>query len=234
MFCEKFTIIRHHTECSFRMKKWSSARLRYGTPEDYVPQPGHVPQPGDDTDAMYDYIGPNYFSTMGIPLIAGREFTESDTAESPKVCVINQKLAQRSFAGRNPIGLHITHGGGKLYTDPPMEIVGVVANSKWDDARSDIDPFLYMPYSQDKNLGHLAFYIRTERDQAPMAASLRSLIQRLDPNLPVNNLGTLEEQVAAEITGHSQTSSGGNGYRVTSPGRAVSEDERWMERSWGQ
>ena len=166
------------------------------TPEGYVPQPGHVPQPGDDTDASYDYIGPNYFSTMGIPLIAGREFTESDTAESPKVCVINQKLAQRSFAGRNPIGLHITHGGGKLYTDPPMEIVGVVANSKWDDARSDIVPFLYMPYSQDKNLGHLAFYVRTERDPSPMAAVLRSLVQRLDPNLPVNNLRTLGEQVS--------------------------------------
>jgi predicted permease len=169
------------------------------TPEGYVPQPGHVPQPGDDTDASYDYIGPNYFSTMGIPLIAGREFTESDTAESPTVCVINQKLAQRSFAGRNPIGLHITHGGGKLYTDRPMEIVGVVANSKWDDARSDIVPFLYMPYSQDKNLGHLAFYIRTERDPLPMAASLQSLIQRLDTNLPVNNLRTLEEQVSSSM-----------------------------------
>jgi len=158
------------------------------TPEGY--------RPGDDTDAMYDYIGPNYFSTMGVPLIAGREFNESDTAESPKVCIINEKLAQRSFAGRNPIGLHITRGGGKLYTNPPMEIIAVVANSKWDDARSDIVPFLYMPYSQDKNLGHLAFYVRTERDPSPMAAVLRSLVQRLDPNLPVNNLRTLGEQVS--------------------------------------
>src|SRR2546430_4467937 len=80
-----------------------------------------------------------------------------------------------------------------------MEIVGVVANSKWDDARSDIVPFLYMPYSQDKNLGHLAFYVRTERDQAPMAASLRPLIQRLDPNLPVNNLRKLEEQGSSSL-----------------------------------
>jgi putative ABC transport system permease protein len=158
------------------------------TPEGY--------RPGDDTDAMYDYIGPNYFSTMGIPLIAGREFNESDTADSPKVCIINEKLAQRSFAGRNPLGLHITRGAGKLYTNPPMEIIGVVANSKWDDARSDIVPFLYMPYSQDKNLGHLAFYVRTERDPSPMAAVLRSLVQRLDPNLPVNNLRTLGEQVS--------------------------------------
>jgi predicted permease len=164
---------------------------------DFTPEGYH---PGDDTEATYDYIGPNYFSTMGIPLIAGREFSESDTAESPKVCVINQKLAQRSFTGRNPIGLHMTHGSGTLYTDPPMEIVGVVADSKWDDARSDIVPFLYIPYSQDKKLGHLAFYIRTERDPTPMAASLRSLIQRLDPNLPVNNLRTLGEQVSNSMS----------------------------------
>ena len=166
------------------------------TPEGYVPQPGHVPQPGDDTDAMYDYIGPNYFSTMGIPLMAGREFTEADAAASPKVCIINQKIAQHFFAGRNPLGLHMTHGAGKLYTSPPMEIVGVVANSKWDGARSDIVPFLYMPYSQDANLGHFAFYIRTERDPSTIAAALRSLVQRLDANLPVNNLRTLEEQVS--------------------------------------
>src|SRR5207249_10875095 len=71
-------------------------------------------------------------------------FPTRRSSDHPKVCVINQKLAQRSSAGPNPIGLHITHGGGKLYADPPMEIVGLVANSKWDDARSDIVPFLYM------------------------------------------------------------------------------------------
>src|SRR5207245_6431281 len=131
-----------------------------------------------------------------VPSIAGREFGESDIAGTPKVRISNQQRAERSFAGRNPIVLHLTSGAGKLYTTPPMEIVGVVANSKWDDARSDIVPFLYMPYSQDKNLGHLAFYVRTERDPSPMAAVLRSLVQRLDPNLPVNNLRTLGEQVS--------------------------------------
>ena len=137
---------------------------------------------------------------MGIPLIAGREFADSDTAESPKVCIINEKLARRSFAGRNPIGLHITHGMGKLYLDPPMEIIGVVADTKWDDARSDIVPFLYMPYSQDKKLGDLAFYVRTERDPSAMASTLRSMVQRIDPNLPVNNLRTLGEQVSNSMS----------------------------------
>ena len=157
---------------------------------------GYTPHPGDNTDALYNYIGPYYFSTMGIPLIAGREFTEADTAASPKVCIINEKLARRSFAGRNPIGLHMTRGSGNANTNPPMKVIGVVANSKWDDTRSDIVPFLYMPYSQDKNLGQLALYIRTERDPATIATALRSLIQRLDSNLPVNNMRTLEEQVS--------------------------------------
>ena len=171
--------------------------------DDYVSNftpEGYPLQPGEDTDALYDFIGPNYFSTMGIPLIAGSEFTETDSSESPKVCIINQKEAQRFFTGRNPIGLHITHGAGKLYTNPPMEIIGVVADSKWDGARSDIVPSLYMPYSQDKNLGPLSFYVRTERDPSHMAATLRSLVQRLEPNLPVNNLRTLKEQVSSSMS----------------------------------
>src|SRR5579863_4053380 len=60
-------------------------------------------KPDEDTNVNNDYVGPNYFSTMGIPLIAGREFTEADGATSSKVCIINEKLAQRFFAGRNPI-----------------------------------------------------------------------------------------------------------------------------------
>ncbi len=159
------------------------------TPEGY---PVH---PGEDTDAQYDYVGPEYFSTMGVPLIAGREFTEADNATTAKVCIINEKVARRFFAGRNPVGLHIARGAG-TNVRPDIEIVGVVANSKWDSARSDIVPFVYMPYSQDANPGPLAFYIRTEREPMQMIVSLHSLIARLDPSLPVNNMRTLDAQVS--------------------------------------
>jgi len=163
------------------------------TPEGY---PMHA---GDNTDVLRDYIGPNFFSTLGIPLLSGREFTDADTATNTKVCIINQKLAQRFFAGRSPIGLHIAIGSGDK-VHPDIEIVGVVANSKWDDPSSDMGvPFLYQPYAQDTNLRSLAFYVRTEREPRAMAATLHSTIQRLDPNLPVNNLRTLEAQVSSSI-----------------------------------
>jgi putative ABC transport system permease protein len=156
---------------------------------------GYVMKPDEDTNVLATYIGPNYFSTMGVPLIAGREFTEADGATSPKVCIINEKLAQRFFAERNPIGLHIAIGAG-TNVHPDIEIVGVVANNKWDGARSTIVPFMYMPYSQNANLGRLFFYVHTEWDPAAMAATLRTVTQHLDPNLPVNNMRTLDEQVS--------------------------------------
>ena len=162
------------------------------TPEGY---PMHA---GENTDVLRDYIGPNFFSTMGIPLLSGREFTDGDTATNTKVCIINQKLAQRFFAGRNPIGLHIAIGAGDK-VHPDIEIVGVVANSKWDTPSSDIVPFMYQPYSQDTNLRSLAFYVRTEREPGAMAATLHSTISRLEPNLPVNDLRTLEAQVSSSI-----------------------------------
>ncbi|MGB6199690.1 MAG: ABC transporter permease [Candidatus Acidiferrales bacterium] len=159
---------------------------------------GYAIHPDEDTNVEYVWIGPNYLSTMGVPLIAGREFTEADTATKQKVIIINEKLAQRFFAGRNPIGLHIAQGAGNNIS-PDMEIVGVVADSKWDGPRDTISPFLYRPYAQNSSLGDLTFYIRTERDPAQIAATLRATIARLDPNLPVNNMRTLPEQVSRSI-----------------------------------
>jgi putative ABC transport system permease protein len=149
----------------------------------------------EDTNVRATYVGPNYFATLGIPLVAGREFTEADGVTSPKVCIINEKLAQRFFAGRNPIGLHIAQGAG-TNVHPDLEIVGIVANSKWDDARSDVVPFTYMPYSQNPRLGTLTFYVRTKHDPEPMAATLRSAVKRLDPNLPVNDMRAITAQIS--------------------------------------
>ncbi|HEV2288783.1 MAG TPA: ABC transporter permease [Candidatus Acidoferrales bacterium] len=159
---------------------------------------GYTVGPDENTNVFWAYISPNYFSTMGIPLVAGREFTDADTTASHKVIIINQTLAKRFFAGRNPVGMHIARGGGSS-VHPDMEIVGVVADSKWDGPRANIVPFMYQPYTQEPQLGALTFYVRTERDPGQMAATLRSTIGRLDANLPINNMRTLTAQISDEM-----------------------------------
>jgi putative ABC transport system permease protein len=159
---------------------------------------GYAMHPDEDTNVRYDYVGQDYFKTMGIPLIAGRTFTRADTATTPRVIVINEKLARRFFAGRNPIGLNITQGTGNP-NQSPMEIVGVVADSKWDGPRDTIQPFLYEPYSQRMNLGALTFYVRTEGDPTQTATTLRAVMERLDPNLPINDMRTLTAQLTNEM-----------------------------------
>ncbi|MGE5321374.1 MAG: ABC transporter permease, partial [Actinomycetota bacterium] len=89
---------------------------------------GYTPSPNDDMRAGENWVGPNYFSTLGIPLLAGREFRESDTEDAPKVAIINEKLAQKYFAGRDPLGQHIIFRQGNVR--PDIEIVGVVRDSK--------------------------------------------------------------------------------------------------------
>jgi predicted permease len=159
---------------------------------------GYPMAPDENTSVLATYVSPNYFATLGIALVAGRDLTDADGAQSPKVCIINEKLAQRFFAGRNPIGLHIARGAGDA-VHPDIEIVGIVANTKWDGPRSDLVPFVYMPYSQDPQLGGLTFYVRTEREPEAMAATLRSAVKRLDPNLPVNDLQKVTAQVSDSI-----------------------------------
>ena len=160
---------------------------------------GYTAAPDEDMDVMRNRVGPNYFSTMGIPLIAGREFSASDAGTSPKVGIINEKMARRFFAGRNPIGLHVGQGSGSsVHLD--IEIVGVVEDSKHDDARDPVRPFLYQPYAQEtasviNTAGQATFYVRTEQRPDSLAATLRQLVQSLDADLPVYDLKTLAQQV---------------------------------------
>ncbi|MBZ5504046.1 MAG: ABC transporter permease [Acidobacteriia bacterium] len=146
-----------------------------------------------------NWIGPDYFSTMKVPLIAGREFQEHDKADSPQVAIVNQTLAQRYFAGRDPIGKHIIFGQGNVR--PDIEIVGVVKDSKHEDAITPIVPFAYMTYAQDKSVAGVTFYVRTAQDPLATAATLRTTVADLDSALPVYELKTLDEQLKESMFG---------------------------------
>jgi putative ABC transport system permease protein len=146
---------------------------------------GYAGRPTKSISVLYDYVGSDYFSTMGIPLIAGREFGDSDTADSQKALIVNRNFAQRAFPGRNPVGLRIGD----------MEVVGVVDDSKWDSPADAIGPFVYEPDTQDPQLSQVVFYARTDGPPDSIPAAVRSVIRELDANLPINNMRTLSQQV---------------------------------------
>src|ERR1041384_294432 len=155
---------------------------------------GYQQQPDESMDVEQNYIGPNFFSTMGIPLIAGREFNEDDTSNSPKTAVVNEDFVHRFFSGREAIGSHFAFGAGdKVKLD--IQIVGVVKESKHSSVREKPKPFAYIPYSQEPNVGRMTFYVRTGQGIGQMASSFRREVANLDPNLPVFAMKTLQQQI---------------------------------------
>ena len=157
-------------------------------------------QAGEDEEmnAGQNWIGPGYFSTMGIPLVQGREFGSSDTAIGPKVAIINEAMARRFFANRSPIGARFAFGAGDK-VHPDIEIVGVVKDSKHAKVRDKVGPLVCLPYSQFKTVGNITFYVKTRQDLGAVATSLRREVQRLDGNLPVFDLKTLEGQIGESL-----------------------------------
>ncbi len=159
---------------------------------------GYESQEEENMNIGQNWIGPGFFSTLGIPLVKGREFASSDTTDSQKVAVINESMVRRFFGNREPIGAKFAFGGGKD-VHPDIEIVGVVKDSKHGSVREEASPFAYIPYSQLKDLGNATFYLKTRQDVGAMATALRSEVQRLDANLPVYNIKSLEQQVGESM-----------------------------------
>lgn len=153
----------------------------------------------EDSQVRRNWLGPNSFAALGTPLSAGREFTRADTSQSQKVAILNQTAAQRLFPKRNPIGARLAFGAGNVKLD--IEVVGVVKDNKHSNVRGEIPPFVYQPYTQKDTLGSLSFYVRTRQDAAAIIPALRRTVQRLDANLPIYDLKSVETVIAENLVG---------------------------------
>ncbi len=154
---------------------------------------------GPDTDAnsRFNEIGAGYFKTLGVPLLAGREFTKSDIVGSGKVAVVNEAFAKKFNLGRDAVGKWMARGGAGDSLD--MQIVGLVQNAKYNSVKDEIPPVFYTPYRQDPRVGFMNFYVRSALPPEQVLRSVPTVIARLDPNLPVNELKTLPQQVRENI-----------------------------------
>jgi predicted permease len=152
---------------------------------------------GPDTDAHANYneVSPGYFRTVGIPLMSGREFTAGDAAGAAKVAIVNEAFAKKFNLGREGVGKRMSNGPKEL----DMEIVGIVQNAKYSSVRQEPPPIFFIPYRQDDRIGSLNFYVRTSLDPEQMLRTIPGVVARLDPNLPLENLKTMPQQVRENV-----------------------------------
>jgi predicted permease len=150
-------------------------------------------------------VGVHFFETLGVPIIAGRAFGEQDTATSPPVGIINQSLARSRFPGLNPIGkkfstsAHDMDGhGGKLATDA-IEIVGICADTRYANLRDDPPPQFFLPYVQQTEVGGMVYELHTAMKPEGILPALRSVVQKVDPDLPLMNVRTQDQQIEADL-----------------------------------
>jgi putative ABC transport system permease protein len=150
-------------------------------------------------DVMRNAIGVGHFSNLGIPLLQGREFTRQDGAAAPEVAIVNETMAKTFFPTGGALGRHMKFGGqsGSLN----MEIVGIVRDSHHMDVKEHPQAFVYLPYTQEKELGALTYYVRTSQDPAAMASLIRKTVEELDASLPVYQERTFTEQIDRQLSG---------------------------------
>jgi predicted permease len=153
---------------------------------------GHTLRPGEVANERFVGVSPGYFETMGIPLLLGREFSEADIHPdsasnlSTTVAIINRTMAHRFFANSSPLGKHFHFVEGKR---PPLEIVGVVADSKYNDLREGPTDFFYIPGT------HGDLEIHTGGSAKALAGPLQAICHSLDSSVTITGINTLREQI---------------------------------------
>jgi predicted permease len=169
------------------------ANDNYGT--DFL-LPGEPVQTAPRRETMRQMVRENYFVTLEIPLLRGRGFTAQDDQRAPRVAIVNQSFAQEFFPNDEVLGKRLTFEEGK----PEVEIVGLVANTKYESQRKEIPPLLYTPWQQQSGvIGEMNFALRTAGEPTALAATVRQVVRELDSNLPVTEIGTQTARAQATL-----------------------------------
>ncbi len=160
---------------------------------------GYEAKPGENVGPHMNFITPEFFPVVGVPVLLGRSFNQNDTAKAAKVAIVNQKFVKRFFGEANPIGRRIGMGGNPgTVTD--ITIVGMVQDTKYEGVREDIPIELYRPYEQSGFASGENVYVRTDRDPEQEFAALGQLVHAMDAGLPVFDMRTLNEQVDRSLS----------------------------------
>ena len=151
-----------------------------------------IPQTGQEPEANVRTVSENYFRTLGVPLISGRMFDVRDQANAPPVVIIGRTMADRMFAGRDPVGRRLKYAG---IQEPPVSIIGVVGDVKITGLDQETRPVIYYPFRQDSSI-FANLVVRTNGDPATLAGSIRNEIRNLEPAVAIFNVQAMPELIA--------------------------------------
>lgn len=161
---------------------------------------GYERGPDVDNNARYNEVGPGYLATLGMPLMSGREFDESDVLGAPKVALINEAFARKfNLDPREAVGKFISTNSGAADDALDIQIVGVMQDAKYNDVKQAVPPLFFLPYRQDKDIGFINFYVRSTLDTDQILKAIPDVMRRLDANLPLEELKTLDQQVRENV-----------------------------------
>jgi predicted permease len=166
------------------------------TLQGYSPPPRPGGMRDDALDVHVNKIGPDFFSTMGIPVLLGRAIGPEDSATSPMVAVVNEVFARKYLEGQSPLGRR----GGWVGERGKMEIVGVVKDTRYGELRRDPPPTVYVPYTQYPDyLGAMYFEIRTAGEPGNWLASIGAAVRSLDKQVPVYDAKTQTDEIEQAV-----------------------------------
>jgi macrolide transport system ATP-binding/permease protein len=149
---------------------------------------GYQPPPDEQPTVEYNEVGPDYFATMTIPLVSGREFTRADDEKALPVAIVNETMASQYWRGRNPLGERVQVKGRW------MQVVGVAKDAKYRSVREAPKPFFYVPRRQNFSIGG-GLFIRSPLSPETIATALAREVHALDSNLALYEVISLQEQV---------------------------------------
>jgi len=159
---------------------------------------GHTPAEGEDTHIVQNWVAPDFFTTIGVPLLRGRDFTRADGAQAPQVAIVNESMAKQFHKG-DALGRRFAFGSGSG-VQLNITVVGVVPDMNHTSVREKPRPMAFLPAAQLNVLGSFTAYVRTSSPLETVIAGVRREVQRLDAGLPIYNVRTMEEQVGRLLT----------------------------------
>jgi len=162
--------------------------------DQWVTIDGYSPKTGELPDPHMNFVSPDYFKTLEVSLLAGRDFRRTDALSTPKVCIVNAAFAKKYFGTVNAVG-HKIGMGIDPGTKTDITVIGVARDTKYESMRDEIPTEVFRPYQQLEFATGISAYVRTAQNPEQIFLSIRKQMHQLDPNLPVFEMITLEKQM---------------------------------------